>query len=612
MEKKRDSYRLVHLDPPAAATGPDDPGTQHARRRRNGSSAWSREALLDELLQAVEEDVEWAISEYRRQKAEGNRVSTTSSGYARESALSASEGSEDQLAPLLSRPRTTSYLEELDDEGRTLKTAIKNATARRASCRSSAKLSEKFRNGVASRRTTTNGNGEAVPFVRCHTMGKPFVQFLGKIGFCSRDAKTAVVTAVRVGDCHIRSRVYYTTKDRAAVAGQDYKAASGCLEFGPGVDKQDIEVPILHSEYWEPTKGLVVELLQEGIKNAQLVGSMSQTNVFIIESKQFPSNVGEELLIKAGDGNALTFKQKFKVFSEFIRLLWHDSIVWRRSLIFVTIDQLSNIFLLLNMLARVFCIDQVLNERFNAEDLPIVKDKVQALIAVICVTMGPIGLRHLLENWRCISCPVLGRPRMWLQRNLIYQYFHIRSDARTHLTTGDVFCSLKDDTSDLVGQGFLNFLQLFQSLGHVTAILVFNCLSAVLFDRHGSKMLFYHLIGFAAIIGIYSLLRGPVRLRLVHERLLAAKLVEDRLGEAVFKYDLVSNYNMRGAYLNDFVKLVEAFNEADCRANQTRLNDEYFLHWLTVSSASLYLLVEGYLYITVGQISLGGEADRFG
>lgn len=64
----------------------------------------------------------------------------------------------------------------------------------------------------------------------------------------------------RHGDLDQTVEVWYTCKSGTAVAGLDYSASTGMLVFGPGVETQEVVVPLIDDDMSEPDVSFTVRL----------------------------------------------------------------------------------------------------------------------------------------------------------------------------------------------------------------------------------------------------------------------------------------------------------------------------------------------------------------
>jgi len=89
----------------------------------------------------------------------------------------------------------------------------------------------------------------------------PIIQFeAGRYAFME-DVGNAVLKVTRTGVMDTHCKVMYATVDGTAVDGKDYHAASGGIDFAPGVGEMEILVGIVEDDNWNEDKDFVINLV---------------------------------------------------------------------------------------------------------------------------------------------------------------------------------------------------------------------------------------------------------------------------------------------------------------------------------------------------------------
>ncbi len=112
----------------------------------------------------------------------------------------------------------------------------------------------------------------------------------------------ATVTLSRVGDPNKTYSVSYDTSNLSALAGRDYRKASGKLTFGPGVSSRTISVPLIKQPVGSPTRQFRITLSKP--TNGAFLGTQASTIIEVInpDLSTKPVNISTRGLVQGGEG----------------------------------------------------------------------------------------------------------------------------------------------------------------------------------------------------------------------------------------------------------------------------------------------------------------------
>lgn len=126
--------------------------------------------------------------------------------------------------------------------------------------------------------TATDPNGNTSEFSAADvTAASGSAQFDFNSFFVIEDVGMATITVRRVGGSAGNLSVEYATANGTAIAGQDYTATSGTLNFVNGETSRNIQIPILEDGPTEPDETFTLEL-----KNASTLESLGQPSSMVI------------------------------------------------------------------------------------------------------------------------------------------------------------------------------------------------------------------------------------------------------------------------------------------------------------------------------------------
>lgn len=114
------------------------------------------------------------------------------------------------------------------------------------------------------------------------------------------EGSTVAVEVIRTGDVSGAVSINYATADGTAIAGSDYTATSGTLNFGPGELSKTISIPIINDNIYEgETETFTLTL--SGPTGSAIVSGPSTTTIKIADNQFKPFVVGSNVRISEGD-----------------------------------------------------------------------------------------------------------------------------------------------------------------------------------------------------------------------------------------------------------------------------------------------------------------------
>eukprot|EP00928_Gymnodinium_smaydae_P033519 TRINITY_DN23993_c0_g1_i1.p1 TRINITY_DN23993_c0_g1~~TRINITY_DN23993_c0_g1_i1.p1 ORF type:complete len:847 (-),score=151.78 TRINITY_DN23993_c0_g1_i1:26-2566(-) len=430
----------------------------------------------------------------------------------------------------------------------------------------------------------------------------PDLQFSTPIYFCTEAHGRIVIDVLRLGNLCERSEIRYSTADASAKAGERYNETSGTLVFDPGESLKEIVVELVEGDEWSVTLEFVVKLLEEGRVNAYVSPEHCIARVKVIDNDSFPTNKYNVDMEQKGV-EQVVMDSGLSLLYEYFKLNFNNPIVRCGTIKRALADQFHNLFYLLKMLLSVYLIDSVLDTSDDEDELFLFHDRDTWLILVTCLKLFPIGILHYFDfskrSWK-----VGGTSRNTLQSALLCKFLNYDDKVRSTLPPSDLLMGMTRDSIVMVVDGYMSCFRLSRALGHVVAIMAFQLLAPVLFNKPVS----WHVLVTSFLLPVLLLLINQCRTKLTVEclkqRALSQNALVDLVTQATVNFSLIAAYNRRPYFLQKHEKCIADYNTRYREANQVLENNTYIAVWLTNIFVALYSLLGGSLVIA-GATPLG-------
>ncbi|HEY0765425.1 MAG TPA: SBBP repeat-containing protein [Pyrinomonadaceae bacterium] len=153
--------------------------------------------------------------------------------------------------------------------------------------------------------TATDPNGNTSEFSAADpNTANGSVQFTVSSIQLIEDVGTVTLTAQRTGGTVGNLSVDYSTTDGTAIAGQDYTATSGTLNFSAGETSKTIQIPILDDATTETSESFTVALRNN--TNPERVGAPSTVFVTVLDHATTPQLTINNVSVVEGNAGATT------------------------------------------------------------------------------------------------------------------------------------------------------------------------------------------------------------------------------------------------------------------------------------------------------------------
>jgi len=421
---------------------------------------------------------------------------------------------------------------------------------------------------------------------------KPIVQFSCFIYYCDEAEEYMKLDVMRIGNQDEVSRVNFATRDGSAMAGIQYQAMSGTLEFKPGVSELSIYIPLLNTSAWENITEFGVDLSAEGLENA-LLGRYTWTcRVKRIDDSFFPSNRYSDQISR----KAIEEIPQFALLWEYFKFNFDNWFIKVGTIKRFFSVQVHNVYFLMQLFTNTFIVDEVLNGGENeAREL--------CLLAVMMCWTLPVFLMHYLD-YSSLNFGVSSTSRYLLQHNILCRYMHYDATTLVHVPESDLLSALTRDSYGAVHEGYMNIFKLAELGGRLVMVVVYQLAAPYLLKKPFSVLGLAPALLFPCVMLVFLAIRNDQTVRL----LVDFALVEDKFAhsvqEIVANYRLIADYNQRPKFLERADVFIRGYSEARRNTRQVLLNSSYFAQWLTTLWIASYLFIGGTMVLEREQ-SLG-------
>jgi len=434
----------------------------------------------------------------------------------------------------------------------------------------------------------------------------PVIQFSSSLYYCFEEDECVDVHVVRLGDRTGYSEVSYTTKDASAKAESSYKAISGTLVFEPGCGEQIIQVPLIVTGEWRPTLDFVVELTEEGLKDAELGRYLCQTQVKVDHCNTFPSNYHlESCLARTASVFARNLQRAPTValLLEYFKLNWRNRKIRSGTVKTLLKDQCHNLYFVIRLFMNVYLVDYVLK---GSRDFTF-EDRTSSLAMIMAVMVLPLALLHFLD-YRSISWRIGGTARIELQSALLRRFLNYEDASRLNLNQGDLSLAMTRDTVNLVSKGYLNVLHLTAQLGKLLMVLAYQWVAPAIFGNPLTASQIQEsilpLLIYPVVLFCFLRVRRRRITQVLQKQYLKENSIVRHVESTVLNFRLVADYGRRAEVTEAFESEVRDFNDASVEALQVLQNDTYFSKWISALLVALYTGFGG-VRVLQGSLALG-------
>lgn len=418
------------------------------------------------------------------------------------------------------------------------------------------------------------------------------VQFSTAIYFGDEEEGRVSIGVMRLGSGIGQARVWYTTADGSALAGEQYEPVAGELVFEDREKDKSIEINLCDDDTWHATNEFKVHLSDaEGC----ILGTYLHTcRVKVLDQNIFPSDKYRDCVV-AGKDETLQISGP-GLFWEYFKLNFQNEGMWWRTALSLIFDQLHNINLLLQTWTAMYMVDVVFNmhDPHSFEHLRFFHDRLSEAYFMAALNIIPIAAMHLWDLIR-VRMDVEGHSEAFLRGNLVRRYMNLTEESRTQLEASRFQVVILDDAHK-IANGYCSVIDIIKSLGTVSVLTIFTL--------HSNPGAWWIVLLMPVVMGIFLTLRqmfsGMEDLTAEKQALLGL------LNEMLTNYRLIASYYQRPRINEMFAKKVDELREKRIPMETSGKHDEFFPQWMGGVIIGVYMLVTAPLVLDGGgAISLG-------
>eukprot|EP00928_Gymnodinium_smaydae_P052909 TRINITY_DN37034_c0_g1_i1.p1 TRINITY_DN37034_c0_g1~~TRINITY_DN37034_c0_g1_i1.p1 ORF type:complete len:807 (-),score=167.76 TRINITY_DN37034_c0_g1_i1:360-2780(-) len=408
------------------------------------------------------------------------------------------------------------------------------------------------------------------------------LQFCSPIYYAQEgdDSNGAVeIDIIRFGKMESEVSVSFSTEDGSAKSGVKYFSNSGTLYFQPYESSKTISVYIMNDDNWSTVLDFKVKLHDPC--GCMLANSLKSCRVKIIDDDAFPSNYFN--VDATEEGTRIYAANSFRLMVDYIRLSVSPCPVRWRAILYLLLDSIHNAQYILMTYLNIYMVDVLFVGGEDTEEMLLIEGSREFNAMVFAgLYSGPIVILHLVD---CIKANLglTGMLEEFLQTSLFGKYMNYNDKERKNVDPTEMALALIRDCAQIVEQGFMKWVSLLRRGGKFIAIAIFVYLQ--------SPAALCVMGGYLVAMMFLALCRVHTSIVLQEDVRQQEKVVVKDAHETCARYDLISDYRMRGAQNDRFVAKIKDLRSKKSRMKRTRVNTLYMPDWLE------RVLVGSYIYL---------------
>jgi len=182
---------------------------------------------------------------------------------------------------------------------------------------------------------------------------------------------------------------------------------------------------------------------------------------------------------------------------------------------------------------------------------------------------------------------------MTLQKALVRKFLNYDPKSRAQVDQGDVVMAVTRDAVCLVGTGYMNIIAVSAALGKLVIIFTYQILAPVILDKQRRPLMLAPFFLFPMFQVAFLIARKSRITHYLHRTNEEEDRIVDCINQPVNNFQLISDYNKRGLFVDSFEAAVKNYNENFVVICQALMNNKYFSTWLITVFVSAYTLYFG-------------------
>jgi len=428
----------------------------------------------------------------------------------------------------------------------------------------------------------TPGNSprtRGVPNTEPEKGDKDIVQFTSPLYYVEEEEGQLTIDLMRMGTLEGEIKVQYKTVDASGKAGIRYQASRGTVVFKDGESDQSIVVKVIDTDNWATTLEFKVELA--GPENCTLGLYLFRTRVKVIDNDKFPSSKYAEQLEEGEEG--IESISPWMLFWEFLKLNFAAKEIKRRTIKYLIMGQVENLYLFLTLKINIYLVDVLFNlspaERVETEDQLILDTRQNTAILIGALYIIPMFFLHFISVQMC-KLDLSGMTQEFIQSNMFRKYLNFSEQSREEVPASTVQIAIVQDAGELT-EGYMATCELVSVLGKLLILAYF-----VLLENPTALVA---IVIMPTAMLIFISLRSKVLSEVNEEFAGKSADVVQFVQECCQHYRLIADYMLRPTMCDRFSQKCEQRIEIGLDLEKVQCNNEQFPKWLGAIFVGVYI-----------------------
>jgi len=396
------------------------------------------------------------------------------------------------------------------------------------------------------------------------------IQFSTPIFYCTEESGYAQVDVMRFGKCKGSCSVYYQTESFSAVAGRKYIHTEGQLHFEKGEVFKTIEIGVINDESFDTTLEFGCRLSDpKGCILGEQYTSQSSCRIQIIDDDVFPANKFREKMEEsiAAQTEEVLHRVGVSILCELLKFIFlRVPSVWWKSFVVAVLDQMHNVYYMMQFFLRVYLVDVVLNVHTpgTMQNLIVPHDRWKTAVWVGAIWVAPTVLLVVIDRLK-VGYLDMGRDiRRHLRVNLVRKYLNYNDASRNDIMFHEIVQAMAVDIPEVVENSYLVLFDMLRDVGKI------SCVAYLLLNEDVRSAV--PLVIYPTVMLVVAFCRQSAFVKLAMESAAREVDTQGMLIHLSNHVELINNYNKRTVIVDKFEEFL-----SDQRAASRRL--AAFVFW---------------------------------
>lgn len=269
----------------------------------------------------------------------------------------------------------------------------------------------------------------------------------------------------------------------------------------------------------------------------------------------------------------------------------------------ITLETCKHLHKLLLLFLRVYLLDRILVTDVPESTLWFFHDREESLYFYMAALIVPFGI-HYVFDYFSLSWGITSTTITWLQSGLLRRYLNYNSAAQTITDPAVISVAFHQDSRALAKDGYRGVIRLFSAFGNLAVLVIFQITAPYAFSKPFRPSAISIVLLLPLVLFLFLYCRSGATKKVLEEESRAEAKTLSEVENAVKNIRLVSDFNKRGAVVDQFEQHVKAFRTATRHVGQLTFNNRSFCKWLSELLITFWFGFAG-LEVISGNLSLG-------